>query len=255
MKRKMIRLLAAVFMIAVMITPVKAESVRTYMVRISAGLYGVFSDGSDEIVLNVEYNASFDQQQYIEMITVTDDHYYVIDYGMHVTGQQDTPAPTRITGDIDLVVSYGVTGDQVAYFVSYVDTEGNPLLETLTFHGTEGDKPVIAYRYIEGYQPQFEIINEEIHEGSHFVFVYKKVETSTKPTSAAPSVNPLPLSVSTLPKGSSVTRLAAAYSRGVTAVELKKAQPAYQQWELFGFLGFIGIIAVFAAGRKTNKNL
>ena len=41
----------------------------------------------------------------------------------------------------------------VAYTVNYQDASGKSLAESQTFYGNIGDKPVVAYRYIENYIP------------------------------------------------------------------------------------------------------
>ena len=42
----------------------------------------------------------------------------------------------------------------VAYTVQYLDENGNELAPSNTFYGSIGDKPVVAFQYIEGYLPQ-----------------------------------------------------------------------------------------------------
>lgn len=59
-----------------------------------------------------------------------------------------------MTGDEDYVVAYGVLGDMVAYTVQYLDENGNELAPSKTYYGSVGDRPVVAFQYIEGYLPQ-----------------------------------------------------------------------------------------------------
>ena len=58
-----------------------------------------------------------------------------------------------VTKDAEYVVAYGIQGDMVAYTVNYQDGGGNELAPSRTYYGAVGDKPVIAYQYIEGYRP------------------------------------------------------------------------------------------------------
>lgn len=59
-----------------------------------------------------------------------------------------------VKGDIDYVVAYGLRSNMVKYTVYYIDNEsGADLAAPQTFYGSVGDKPVVAYLYIEGYQP------------------------------------------------------------------------------------------------------
>ena len=51
------------------------------------------------------------------------------------------------------MVAYGIQGDMVSYTVNYQDGGGNELAPSRTYYGAVGDKPVIAYQYIEGYRP------------------------------------------------------------------------------------------------------
>ena len=41
----------------------------------------------------------------------------------------------------------------VAYTVNYQDASGKSLAKSQTFYGNVGDKPVVAYRYVENYIP------------------------------------------------------------------------------------------------------
>ncbi len=59
-----------------------------------------------------------------------------------------------VTRDIDYVVAYGVRGDQVSYTVRYLDQNGNKLAPDATYYGNVGDKPAVAFVYIDGYHPQ-----------------------------------------------------------------------------------------------------
>lgn len=59
-----------------------------------------------------------------------------------------------VTGDLDYVVAYGIQGETVAYTVQFQDENGAELAPPQTYRGNVGDKPVVAYQYIEGYRPQ-----------------------------------------------------------------------------------------------------
>lgn len=82
-----------------------------------------------------------------------DDKYYV--KGIRLAGHDELAESGNIevTQDLQYVVAYGMKKDQVAYTINYVDANGAPIADSETFYGNIGDKPVIAYRYIEGYQP------------------------------------------------------------------------------------------------------
>lgn len=82
-----------------------------------------------------------------------DDKYYV--KGIRLAGHDGLAESGNIevTQDLQYVVAYGMKKDQVAYTINYVDANGAQIADSETFYGNIGDKPVIAYRYIEGYQP------------------------------------------------------------------------------------------------------
>lgn len=82
-----------------------------------------------------------------------DDKYYV--KGIRLAGYDGLAESGNIevTQDLQYVVAYGMKKDQVAYTINYVDANGAQIADSETFYGNIGDKPVIAYRYIEGYQP------------------------------------------------------------------------------------------------------
>ena len=132
----------------------------TYSVTLSAGNQGNFG-GTDTVeVTGVGAGAlSVDFSAYRDQLQIEDEKYYA--KGIRLSGRDNSDAsysPTWTTGavteDTDYVVAYGMTGDMVAYTVQYLDEEGNELLPAETYYGSVGDKPVVAFQYIEGYLPQ-----------------------------------------------------------------------------------------------------
>lgn len=87
-----------------------------------------------------------------------------------------------VTGDQDYVVAYGIKGATVAYTVNYLDQAGNVLAPGETYYGNVGDKPVVAYQYIEGWQPQAynlgKTLVEDVSENV-FSFIYTPVPVNT----------------------------------------------------------------------------
>lgn len=81
--------------------------------------------------------------------------YYV--KGIRLSGRDnDTVGMSsfEVKGDQEYVVAYGIRGDMTSYVVNYEDTRGNTLAPSRTYYGNVGDRPVIAFFYIEGYEPQ-----------------------------------------------------------------------------------------------------
>ncbi|MCI9129622.1 MAG: MucBP domain-containing protein [Eggerthellaceae bacterium] len=85
----------------------------------------------------------------------------------------------KVTSDMQFVVSYGLAKDTTRYRVDYVDTEGNELAEPQYFEGNIGDKPVAAYKYIEGYVPNAFNITGTLQKDelkNVFRFVYRPLQ-------------------------------------------------------------------------------
>lgn len=64
--------------------------------------------------------------------------------------------------------------------VSYQDAAGNELAPSDTYYGSVGDKPVVAYRYVEGYEPDVAALTKTLkaNEAENvFTFVYAPVST------------------------------------------------------------------------------
>lgn len=111
-----------------------------------------------------------------------DSKYYV--KGIRLSGHDSVdnldPATFVVNGDLDYVVVYGVKGNQVAYTVRYVDENGKQLSEDTILYGNVGDKPVVAYKYIDSYIPQAYALTKTLVENEKenvFTFTYKPDET------------------------------------------------------------------------------
>ena len=152
----------------------------TYTVTFYAGNQGSFTDLSGLDVIgneNRQISTETDQDSGICKVTVTglnkgdqivfesiqeavtlkeDSKYYI--QGLRLSGRDNdekTEAPAFwVEEDADYVVAYGIQGDMTSYTVNYVDENGNELAPSRTYYGNVGDKPVVAYRYMEGYTPQ-----------------------------------------------------------------------------------------------------
>lgn len=83
-----------------------------------------------------------------------------------------------VTSDLEYVVSYGIQGDMTSYTVRYQNAAGSTLAASRTYRGNVGDRPVVAYRYIEGYIPQAYNITRALvkNEAENiFTFIYTPV--------------------------------------------------------------------------------
>lgn len=169
---------------------VKAEDY-TYTITFYAGNQGTFEGGQNKLTYTgLKYNSKLklDVNGGDTKVFVSNNKYYV--KGIRKSGG-DTSTKLEseeitVTGDLDYVVAYGIKNDhQVAYTVSYQDEAGNELLPSRVLYGNIGDKPVVAYQYIDGYQPQAYNLTKTLSENeadNNFPFVYVPADTGTVTT-------------------------------------------------------------------------
>lgn len=123
---------------------------------------------------------SFDVQAG-DVSTGEDSKYYV--RGVRQSGRDNDTVQNsafRVDGDAEYVVAYGIRGNQTSYTVNYQDAEGNELAPSRTYYGNVGDKPVVAYLYVEGYNPQTLGLTRTLSDNEAenvFTFVYTPVPT------------------------------------------------------------------------------
>ena len=109
--------------------------------------------------------------------------YYV--QGIRLSGRDNDTVEDSVftvTGDADYVAAYGIKGNQVAYTVNYVDENGNTLAPSDVFYGNIGDKPVVAYKYVEGYAPKYLGLTKTLSENEAenvFTFTYEEMPEPT----------------------------------------------------------------------------
>ena len=179
-KKLFVSLLAAAVLTVGSAFSVMAADTYTYKVTVYAGNKGTI-DGQEQKEIT---GLSFGSQVILDInsVKVTDDKYYV--KGFRLSGRDNEEAlatPTmEVDGDVDYVVAYGIKGDMVAYTVNYQDAEGKTLADSQTFYGNAGDKPVVAYKYIENYIPQALALTKTLSDNESenvFTFTYTPGET------------------------------------------------------------------------------
>lgn len=162
--------LIAICMVAALALPAFAadtstEDTYSYTVRIFPGDKGTIDGSKDPIVkeVNPGYEWSASDFDYGSQAASDTDKYYVT--GMREAGKDNNTNGAYKGGgftvdrDIDLVISYGIKGSDVAYTINYVDVNsGDPIHSPKTYYGNIGDKPAVAYLYIDGYVPQYKNI-------------------------------------------------------------------------------------------------
>lgn len=152
----------------------------TYTVRFFAGSRGTLKGKEMITYRNLHYGdrVTFNQRD----VELSSDKYYV--RGIRESGKDNSTADSQaqpsflVTGDQDYVVAYGILGDQVMYTVNYVDEAGNPVADSETYYGNVGDRPVVAYLYVENYLPQAFAITGTLQADASknvFTFVYKRM--------------------------------------------------------------------------------
>jgi len=152
-----------------------------YKLTFYSGIQGTFENGSDEKVLS-ELPAgaivSFSPQS--SVVLPENSKYYV--KGVRLSGRDNAEAEfstltVEVNRDADYVIAYGIKGNMVDYTVHYVDQWGNKLADSDVFYGKVGDKPVIAYKYIERYAPKSFALTKTLSENAAenvFTFEYKE---------------------------------------------------------------------------------
>ncbi len=185
--RRIIILLVALLMVAVVALPVFAAEY-LYKVTIYAGNMGTIDGGSSKVFTDLKPGdrVEFDP----DSVTLTDPDYYV--KGIRESGRDNSEvglSSFEVTRDMDLVVAYGILGDPVEYTTKYQDKDGKELESDGSYVGNAGDKPVIAFKYIEGYQPQYYNLTGTLAKDKKnvFTFVYYKIETDEEETSGSSS--------------------------------------------------------------------
>jgi len=167
----------------------------TYKVTLSAGNKGTIN-GQNKIEKKDIASGSTVTFN-LNDIQVTDDKYYV--KGIRLSGRDNDEALAApsftVDKDTDYVVAYGIKGNMVAYTVNYQDASGKSLAESQTFYGNVGDKPVVAYRYVENYIPDALALTKTLSNNESenvFTFTYKPgatdrvVTTTTTITTTVP---------------------------------------------------------------------
>ena len=167
----------------------------TYKVTLSAGNKGTINGQNKIEQANIAPDSTVTFN--LNDIQVTDDKYYV--KGIRLSGRDNDEALAApsftVDKDTDYVVAYGIKGNMVAYTVNYQDASGKSLAESQTFYGNVGDKPVVAYRYVENYIPDALALTKTLSDNESenvFTFTYtpgatdRIVETTTTVTTTVP---------------------------------------------------------------------
>lgn len=126
---------------------------------------------------------TFDAEQNLEL--TEGDRYYI--KGIRLSGRDNNTvslSAVSLTGeyqkDMDYVVAYGIRGEMTAYHVRYEDSAGRELAPARTYYGNVGDRPVVAFLYVDGYVPQAYNLTKTLSKNEAeniFTFVYNPIRT------------------------------------------------------------------------------
>lgn len=132
---------------------------------------------------NNENDATLTVNGHSFVVKAADERHYPKGIRLAGANEADMAVPfDSVTQNQQFVIAYGLTKDRVAYRVDYLDETGNALAESQTFYGNVGDKPVVAFQYIENYVPNAYNITGTLsaNEADNvFQFVYKPVDPAT----------------------------------------------------------------------------
>ena len=208
--KKLFGILLVLCLLATLLVPAASADSYTYSIRVFAGAQGeisrtgnvsvdtdnngipdyyapyVFDPNSPGTVVisDIPYNSRIDLTPVEGAVTVSNESKYYVK-GVRESGKDNNTVGMlsfRVTEDLDYVIAYGILGSSVAYTVNFEDEEGNQLLESLTFYGNVGDKPVASYQYIEGYQPQAYNLTKTLSANAAenvFTFIYTPIQQPT----------------------------------------------------------------------------
>lgn len=148
-----------------------------YTVRIFSGGQGTFHNGSTQMTIKVPYGTVLDFSELVENVVVTPTtdaagnekatKYYA--KGIRESGKDNRTIGSftiqKINKDMDYVVAYAMKGGDIAYTVRYLENgTDRELLPPQVFYGNKGEKPVVAYRHIDGYVPQAYSLSKTLQE-------------------------------------------------------------------------------------------
>lgn len=203
--KRLKRILCSLFSLCLallMTLPVSAkEEEYTYTIRFFSGRQGLFAGGEMMVFEGLHYG---DRINFYQSAVILNDNskYYI--RGIRESGKDNSDSTQAssfvVTGDRDYVVAYGILGDATSYTINYIDEEGNALAPSETYYGNVGDRPVVAYLYIEGWTPEAYNITKTLEKDPSeniFNFVYTRVQEPAVPAPEpdepdAPAVSPSP---------------------------------------------------------------
>lgn len=192
-------LIAALLVCLTAGTALAAGEEYTYTLRFSTGVQGQFDGTAGLTVSNADATVTQDADEIIvsgllagDVVSFNaqagvgldaDSKYYV--QGLRLSGRDNNIVAASsivVDEDADYVVAYGIKGEMTSYTVNYYNEDGEELAASDVFYGNVGEKPVVAYKYIDGYVPQVFGYTKTLSANAAenvFTFVYEEAEGPT----------------------------------------------------------------------------
>lgn len=156
-----------------------------YTIKVYAGRHGHFtkapeggklSDNGKTITISKDSGTSVTIDPTTTGLVVDDGEYYARGFreAGHDNDEQMANANINpVDEDISYEVAYGIKGGMVKYTVMYVDANGDSLVDSNEYYGMVGDKPVVSYHYIDGYQPNaYNLTKTLVADESQNIFAF-----------------------------------------------------------------------------------
>lgn len=156
-----------------------SDEKETYTVRLFSGAHSTLINGSEMMSYEVAYDSPlpFSTRDVVQL--GAESKYYVKDIRESGKDNAETlDEGYRVREDRDYVVTYGVLGNSVSYTVQFQTEEGTDLAPPETYYGNIGDRPVVAFLYIDGYLPQAYNLTGTLQSdpaANVFTFVYTPI--------------------------------------------------------------------------------
>lgn len=156
-----------------------SDEKETYTVRLFSGAHSTLINGSEMMSYEVAYDSPlpFSTRDVVQL--GAESKYYVKDIRESGKDNAETlDEGYRVREDRDYVVTYGVLGNSVSYTVQFQTEDGTDLAPPETYYGNIGDRPVVAFLYIDGYLPQAYNLTGTLQSdpaANVFTFVYTPI--------------------------------------------------------------------------------
>lgn len=154
--------LAALLLFTVLSVPASADEY-LYNISVFSGEQGAFDDAGTDCITYLCKSGdpvNFSQEGLVALVNQhlkKPDKY--IATGIRLAGRDNdqsdsyTPMSFDVTKDVLYCVTYEVITEPATYTVTYTTEDGKQLLTPETYQANVGDRVVVAFKYVDGYEP------------------------------------------------------------------------------------------------------